>query len=156
MLHLESAYCQLALKILHCIGIGLQLEDENFFVKNHKALQDPTHSSNSLFRTLYYSAHVSTVDCEENGVTRCGAHTDYGTLTLRIQDDIGGLKVESNGEFIEAAPIEGTVLVNIGDMLQRWTNDQLKATVSFWMRFLEISHCWKADRATVVATYCAI
>lgn len=35
-----------------------------------------------------------------------------------------------DGEFVPAHPIEGTVLVNIGDLLQRWTNDKLISTVS--------------------------
>ncbi len=46
------------------------------------------------------------------GVTRCGEHFDYGTLTFLVQDDIGGLEVKSRGEgWIRARPIPGTILV---------------------------------------------
>ncbi len=47
------------------------------------------------------------------GLTRCGDHCDYGTITLLFQDAIGGLEVKDVGEgWIRAPPIEGTILVN--------------------------------------------
>ena len=62
---------------------------------------------------------------------RCGEHTDYGALTILFQDDAGGLEVRTReGHFIKATPIPGTVVVNIGDLMQRWTSDTLVSTVS--------------------------
>lgn len=56
-------------------------------------------------------------------------HTDYGCLTLVYQDPIGGLQVQGrNGEWVIAHPIEDTLVVNIGDLMARWTNDQFKST----------------------------
>ena len=56
-------------------------------------------------------------------------HTDYGCLTLLYQDPIGGLQVQGrNGEWVIAHPIEGTLVVNIGDLMARWTNNQFKST----------------------------
>jgi isopenicillin N synthase-like dioxygenase len=56
-------------------------------------------------------------------------HTDYGCLTLVYQDPIGGLQVQgSNGEWVIAHPIEDTLVVNIGDLMARWTNNQFKST----------------------------
>ena len=56
-------------------------------------------------------------------------HTDYGCLTLVYQDPIGGLQVQDrNGEWVVAHPIEGTLVVNIGDLMARWTNNQFKST----------------------------
>ena len=56
-------------------------------------------------------------------------HTDYGCLTLVYQDPIGGLQVRGrDGEWVVARPIEGTLVVNIGDLMARWTNNQFKST----------------------------
>ena len=56
-------------------------------------------------------------------------HTDYGCLTLLYQDPIGGLQVrDRNGEWVVAHPIEGTLVVNIGDLMARWTNNLFKST----------------------------
>ena len=56
-------------------------------------------------------------------------HTDYGCLTLVSQDPIGGLQVQGrNGEWLIAHPIDDTLVVNVGDLMARWTNDLFKST----------------------------
>jgi isopenicillin N synthase-like dioxygenase len=58
-----------------------------------------------------------------------GAHTDYGSCTLVFQDNAGGLEVQAfDGSWIAAPPIPGTVVVNTGDLLARWTNDIYRST----------------------------
>ncbi|SER40913.1 isopenicillin N synthase family dioxygenase [Actinokineospora terrae] len=58
-----------------------------------------------------------------------GAHVDYGFLAVLQQDGVGGLEVRNaEGEWIAAPHIPGTFLVNIGLMMQRWTNDRYQAT----------------------------
>ncbi|KAL3646341.1 hypothetical protein CASFOL_011521 [Castilleja foliolosa] len=61
----------------------------------------------------------------------CGAHTDYGLLTLVNQDDdITALQVRnSNGEWISAVPVPGTFVCNIGDMLKIMTNGLYESTL---------------------------
>jgi isopenicillin N synthase-like dioxygenase len=60
---------------------------------------------------------------------RAGEHSDYGSITLLFQDDVGGLEVRSpKGTFVRAKPIEGTVVVNAGDLLSRWSNDKIRST----------------------------
>ncbi|KAJ1553753.1 hypothetical protein HK405_006998, partial [Cladochytrium tenue] len=57
------------------------------------------------------------------------AHTDYGTVTLLFQDQRGGLEVKTpSGEWAEATPIPGTVVINAGDLLARWSNDVIRST----------------------------
>jgi len=59
-----------------------------------------------------------------------GAHTDYGLLTLLFQDHVGGLQVkDKNDEWADVTPIEEAIVVNSGDMLERWSNDRFKSTV---------------------------
>jgi isopenicillin N synthase-like dioxygenase len=59
-----------------------------------------------------------------------GAHSDYGCLALLAQDDRGGLQVcNAAGRWIDADPVPGTFVVNVGDMLARWTNDLFPPTL---------------------------
>jgi isopenicillin N synthase-like dioxygenase len=52
------------------------------------------------------------------------AHTDYGMLTLLAQDPIGGLELcTRGGEWVAAPYVEGTLVVNLGDLVKVWTND---------------------------------
>lgn len=58
------------------------------------------------------------------GQIRAGAHTDYGTLTILRQDAVGGLQVQNREkEWCDVPVIPGTYVINIGDLMQRWTND---------------------------------
>ena len=63
------------------------------------------------------------------GQKRGGIHTDYGTITLVAQNGVGGLVAQKiNGDWVNVPPIPGGIAVNVGEMLQRWSNDILRAT----------------------------
>jgi isopenicillin N synthase-like dioxygenase len=54
---------------------------------------------------------------------------DYGTITLLFQDNRGGLEVLSpKSGFVPATPIPDTIVINAGDLLQRWSNDVIRST----------------------------
>lgn len=56
-------------------------------------------------------------------------HTDWGCITVLWQDDVGGLEVRNRaGQWIAAPPIDDTFVINIGDMLERWSNDLFVST----------------------------
>ena len=58
-----------------------------------------------------------------------GAHTDFGCLTLLAQQHIGGLQILTrDNEWCDVPPRENMLVVNIGDMLARWTNDRYAST----------------------------
>ena len=60
----------------------------------------------------------------------CGAHTDYGCCTILAQDATGGLQLRnSHGQWVHAPPMEGTFVINLGDMMNRWTNKLYRSTV---------------------------
>lgn len=66
----------------------------------------------------------------ELGETALGYHTDPGVLTLLLQDDTGGLQARAaDGTWIDIEPRPGTIVVNLADALQVWTNDRYRAAV---------------------------
>ena len=64
------------------------------------------------------------------GQLRAGAHTDYGTLTVLRQDEVGGLEVlDPGGRWVAVEPVRGAFVINIGDLMARWTNDRWRSTL---------------------------
>jgi isopenicillin N synthase-like dioxygenase len=77
---------------------------------------------NYTMRLLRYPGITGPV---KGGQARCGEHTDWGTITLLLQEAERGLEVRRrSGEWIPAPPIPGTVLVNVGDQLESWTRGE--------------------------------
>lgn len=99
-------------------GIALSLKlNENYF--------DELYTKNPLplFRIFNYPAQKNNTN--EWGV---GEHTDYGILTILKQDNLGGLQVKSKSRWIEAPPVAGAFVCNIGDNLERMTAGLYKST----------------------------
>ena len=56
-------------------------------------------------------------------------HTDFGLLTILCQDLVGGLQIKGlDGEWFHAPPAEGTLIINVADLLSRWTAGIYKST----------------------------
>ena len=68
-------------------------------------------------------------DAKDNQIG-AGAHTDWGWITLLVQDEHGGLEVETAaGDWVRAEPIPGTIVVNLGDIILRWTNGRYHSSL---------------------------
>jgi isopenicillin N synthase-like dioxygenase len=75
---------------------------------------------------IYYPPQEIDAGADQFGVA---PHTDFGALTLLRQDEVGGLQVQDkNGDWVTATPIEGTLVVNVADLLSRWTNNRFAST----------------------------
>lgn len=78
----------------------------------------------TFLRLLHYPTQR-----EEDGLFGSAPHTDYGFITLLAQDDVGGLEVKNKaGDWIPAPPIPDTFVMNVGDILARWSNDVFVST----------------------------
>jgi len=84
-------------------------------------------SKSTTTRMLHYPPWDGEI--QENQM-RGGEHTDYGTITLLFTDGNPGLQIKPRGtdEWIDAPHIPNTFIVNVGDLLQRWTNDVYVST----------------------------
>ncbi len=104
---------ELSKTLLRGIALSLDLPETHF----ERLMKNPI----SIQRLLHYppqNGHVS------EDIIGIGAHTDYGNLTILAQDDVGGLQVMNrDGDWIEGTPIRGHFVINIGDLIQKLTND---------------------------------
>ncbi|KIX07596.1 uncharacterized protein Z518_02249 [Rhinocladiella mackenziei CBS 650.93] len=121
---LDSFYGQclnLAMNVLKCLAMVMQLGDDFF--------EGITQHADPQLRLIHYPPLDRSV-IEKQGHARIMPHTDFGLCTLLFQDSIGGLEVDPSHEnkFVTAPPIAGTVLINIADLLQRYTNGRVKST----------------------------
>lgn len=109
---------EVARHLMRAAALGLNLPEE-FFLRGH---EKPL----SRASMIYYPPQPPEMGVEQFGV---GPHTDFGVLTVLCQDAVGGLQVQDlSGEWVAAPPVAGALVVNVGDLLARWTNDQYRST----------------------------
>ncbi|HEY6917202.1 MAG TPA: 2-oxoglutarate and iron-dependent oxygenase domain-containing protein [Allosphingosinicella sp.] len=115
-LELFAAFDKAGARILAAIARHLGLAPDFF--------EDTVRDGNSVMRLLHYPP----VSPDAPGV-RAGAHEDINTITLLLGAEEAGLQLlDRDGEWLPVSPKEGELVVNIGDMLQRLTNNVLKST----------------------------
>ena len=104
--------------ILRALALYIGL-DENYF--DHWAS-----NGNSILRPIHYPP----ITQEPKGAVRAGAHGDINLITLLMGASSGGLQVlRKDGEWIDAIPNEDELVINVGDMLERHTNNKLRSTI---------------------------
>lgn len=83
-------------------------------------------NGNSILRPIHYPPITE----EPKGAVRAGAHGDINLITLLMGASAGGLQVlRKDGEWIDAIPNEDELVINVGDMLERLTNNKLRSTI---------------------------
>lgn len=104
--------------VMEAFAIALDLPID-FFRKCHRG-------DNTALRYLHYPVIKEELNKDQLG---CGTHTDFGTITLLFQDDVGGLQVrERDGVWRDAVYIPDTIIVNTADLVATWTNDRYCST----------------------------
>ncbi len=105
--------------IFQAFALALELEEHHFA----DAITKPM----AHMRVLHYPDQTAAEDDKQIGI---GAHSDYECFTILCTDDVPALQVlNSAGAWIQAPPIPGAFIVNVGDLMARWTNDYFQSTV---------------------------
>ena len=112
-----QAMDRVGLKVLRSLAVGLGQRADHF---DDVVLPrgDPH------MKIMRYPAQAAGRDCDQ-GV---GWHHDSGLISFILQDEVGGLQVDVDGRIVEAAPVPGMYVMNLGEMLQAATSGYLKAT----------------------------
>ena len=114
----EAAAEPVARRLLQAMALGLGAEPERLL----RLFDPPT----VWLRLLRYPRRPAEMPADRYG---SAPHTDFGCLTLLVQDDAGGLEVRSaGGDWIAAPPVEGALLVNTGDVVPVWSGGRWRST----------------------------
>jgi len=119
LLELYRAFETLSGNLLRIFAVAANMPEEHFtpLIQKHFSIMSVHH-------------YPALKEPPLPGQLRTGAHTDYGALTiLAMTSANGGLEVEHQGNWMPVSPPEGALVVNLGDMMQRWTNGKWVSTM---------------------------
>lgn len=113
-----DAMTRLSHGLLRAFALALELEEDYFLASFRKP--------QTQLSLLHYPPQSALAPEDEYGIR---PHADATAFTILYQDEVGGLQVQGvQNEWIQAPPIPGTYVINIGDMMARWTNDRFAST----------------------------
>ena len=116
-IQLYQAFEKAGAELLRAIAIHLKLGETYF--------DDKIHNGNSILRAIHYPP----ITQEPESAIRAESHEDINLITLLVGASAGGLQLlNMEGEWLPILPEDGEIVINVGDMLQRLTNNYLKST----------------------------
>lgn len=116
-IQLYKAFEKAGGELLKAIAIYLNLSETYF--------EDKIHNGNSILRAIFYPP----ITQEPNSAIRAEQHEDINLITLLVGASAGGLQLlNKENEWLDIVPEEDEIVINVGDMLQRLTNNYLKST----------------------------
>ena len=119
----QAAVLQAAQRVLRLVAAALALDGDFFDERLRRPLV-----GTRLIR--YPGTESGSADPAPPDQLGCGAHSDYGCITLLLTDGTPGLQLLAvDGVWHDVIAPPGSFIVNLGDMLARWTNDRYRATV---------------------------
>lgn len=119
MIAYYAAASALGAHLLTLLARSLEMP-EDWFAKFHAP-------ASATLRMIKYPPQAADAKFNQIGA---GAHTDWGGITILAQDDVGGLEVQTvDGTWIEGRPIPGAFVINLGDLMARWTNGVYSSNV---------------------------
>ncbi|KAF5675297.1 cytochrome P450 monooxygenase [Fusarium denticulatum] len=112
---------RLASDLMRVLALSLDLKEDYFSTFLDGAV--------ATMRLLHYPSQPK--DADEKLTRGIGAHTDFGAITMLLQDDVDGLQVwdQKNNTWIDVQPTKGAFVVNLGNLMARWTNEKYKSNV---------------------------
>jgi isopenicillin N synthase-like dioxygenase len=114
----STAMCGLGRRLMNIALQAAEIKDTSIL----STFNTPT----TWLRLLHYPPQPSSIAGDLYG---SAPHTDFGCLTLLVQDDVGGLQVKTPaGNWVDVPKRDGTFVVNVGDMLNRMSNGRLLST----------------------------
>jgi len=121
ILEYREKLSELSMTVMHILAEGLPYGSRDIF---NDFCIDPL----AVVRLLHYPPQPNLDDKQQLGA---GAHTDFGAVTLLLQDEKGGLQVlnQSTGSWIDVPPNPAAYVVNVGDMLETWTKSEYRSNV---------------------------
>lgn len=119
-LEVYQTFEQTGQNLLKAIALYLDLDEDYFTPK--------IHNGNSILRLLHYFP-LTDIDSIPEGAVRAAAHGDINLITLLMGVNAEGLQAQTlDGEWISVVPDENQIVINVGDMLERLTNNRLRST----------------------------
>lgn len=123
-----AALCELAREIMRAIAPGLGLEETWF--------DGFTDVTSATLRMIHY-VPTPRDQPQARGI---GAHRDYGCLTILLQDSVGGLQVQNEitGAWVDVTPVPGAFVVNLGNLMMRWTNHHYTSNMHRVLNYTDV------------------